>query len=408
MLMAMPPLPALLAASLVVFFEVVSFGAIFPVLADYCKQLGGDAMWVGLLFAMVAGPRVVMNTVWGKLSDRIGRKPVLLIMTGGTLVGSVLWALSPVLGATMFGGLAWLAISRIACGLFQAQAALTQAIAADVSTNEKRTAAMGLLGAAFGLGIVAGISMGGFVGSTISYAAVGWCSAVAQVLSLGVIAFGLRETHPAHQAEAAPTAMFQPSTFTGLLQQPPLRHLLIIWLIAVIGQMVMVPTLRLISADRFDFTLADTTWLFIMWAMIGVFIQGGLIRVLIRHVAERSLLVAGLAITSGGMLVVGLTTSLSAFWVGMAAVSAGMGLATPTLSAMLSHRVNESDQGAAQGLNQSVTALGRAISYGMAGWLYAQFLPGVTYAVGGAICAVAVVGLLLIVSPRTRSEFHGV
>jgi DHA1 family tetracycline resistance protein-like MFS transporter len=400
-------MPAVFAASLVVFLEVVSFGAIFPVLPDYCLELGGSKLWVGVLFAFVALPRVVTNTLWGKLSDRFGRRPILGLITAGTLSGSVLWALAPTLGNAVFGGFAWLAISRIMTGIFQAQAALTQAIAADVTTPDRRAAAMGILGAAFGAGIVAGITMGGYIGHHVSHQAVGWASAAAQIASLSVVFLLLRETHPAHRADRPDdaTAMFTPQRLSALLAHRDIQRLLIVWLVAVIGQMVMVPTLRLISRDRYGYDLTDSTSLFIMWAMIGVVVQGGGVRVLAAHIGERPTFILGLAGLAVGLITIGLTTDLAWFWGAMAVVSVGTALATPALSAMLSQSVGSADQGAVQGLNQSVTALGRGGSYLMAGLLYAHFAPGVTYTVGGIFCALAV-GLLVLLRGGPAATTH--
>lgn len=400
-------MPAVFAASLVVFLEVVSFGAIFPVLPDYCLELGGSELWVGVLFAFVALPRVVMNTVWGKLSDRFGRRPVLGLITAGTLSGSVLWALAPALGGAVFGGFAWLAISRVMTGIFQAQAALTQAIAADVTTPQRRAAAMGMLGAAFGAGIVVGIGMGGTIGHHIGHPAVGWASAAAQIASLGVILLLLRETHPAHRADRPDdaTAMFIPQRLSALLAHRDIQRLLIVWLVAVIGQMVMVPTLRLISKDRYGYDLTDTTWLFVMWALIGVVVQGGGVRVLSWRIGDRATFVLGLILLAFGLTAIGITTDLAWFWSAMAVVSVGTALATPALAAMLSHTVGSADQGAVQGLNQSITAMGRGGSYLMAGLLYAHFAPGVTYTVGGILCAVAV-GLVVLLRSGPAATTH--
>src|SRR5262245_37909424 len=141
-------MPPLYAAALVVLLEALCFTTGFPVLSYYAQRLGGDAAWVGILFGLVAWPKVVSNPIWGTLSERLGRRPVLAINTLGTLAGSIGWALAPNIGM--------LAISRALVGIFGGQAGLAQAIAADVAPPEKRAAAMGVLGGAFALSLTLG------------------------------------------------------------------------------------------------------------------------------------------------------------------------------------------------------------------------------------------------------------
>src|ERR1041384_458447 len=135
----------LYAASLVVLLEALCFTTGFPVINRYAEQLGGDPLWIGVIFGLVSGPKVLSNPLWGLLSERIGRRAVLAVNTLGTLAGSVTWAFAPSIG--------WLALSRAFVGVFGGQAGMAQAIAADVTSPEKRSAAMGVRGGAFELAV---------------------------------------------------------------------------------------------------------------------------------------------------------------------------------------------------------------------------------------------------------------
>jgi DHA1 family tetracycline resistance protein-like MFS transporter len=361
-------MPPLISASLVVFFEVLSFGAIFPVLPDYCRELGAPAhqvlFWTGVMFALVGGPRIFLNVAWGKLSDHWGRRRVLALLTVGTLSGSILWALAPRLGGFLFGGLVWLALSRLFAGIFQAHATLTQAVAADVSTPEKRAASMGVLGAAFGFGMLGGILLGGLVGHHVSIAAVGWATAAGQAVSLLVILFALRETHPAHAPEAATTAdQFERLPIRALLDRPMVKHLLVVILTMTVGQVILIPTLRVVTDRWYGFDLQDSTWAFALWMGIGVLVQGGMIRPTVKAIGERATILFGGACLAAGFFLLAVQPGIGLFWLASVLIALGTGFATPTLTGLLSRNVSAADQGAIQGFNQSATALGRTLSY---------------------------------------------
>ena len=119
----------LLLAALIVLFEGLSLSALFPILYAHIGDLGGGPATTGLFFALVAGPKVLINPLWGWAADHVGRRPVLIVITLGTLASSVGWALAP--------DLTWLAVARVATGIFGAQAVLAFAIAADVSPNRR-------------------------------------------------------------------------------------------------------------------------------------------------------------------------------------------------------------------------------------------------------------------------------
>lgn len=379
----------LMCAALVVFLEVLSFGAIFPVLPDYCEQLGAThgnvGLWTGVMFMLVGGPRVVTNVMWGKCSDRIGRKPTLALITGGTMTGSLLWGMS--------GSLWMLAMSRLVAGVFQAQAALTGAIVADVREPQHRAAGMGLLGAAFGFGMLGGIIMGGLVGTHISLGAVGYASALGQLASLAVIVLLLRETHPHHgrgarEKESTPD-VFETTAVRHLLGDRTIASLLMVVLAMTAGSMVLVPTLRLLTDRWYGFDLRESTWALAAWMLVGVVVQGGAVRPMVRRMGERGTIMVGLPLLASGLLWMGLQPAEWGFWSAAMLVAAGSGLATPALSGLISHAVKPGDQGAAQGLNQSATALGRTIAYAMAGAMYQFISPGAPLLAGAGLTIVA-------------------
>lgn len=383
-------MPPLIAAALVVLLQIVSLGAVFPTLQGYTDQLGGSALWGGLLFAAVTAPKVLLNPLWGRLSDRVGRKPALGAMFIGTIAGSVLWAMAPTLGEITGGGLLWLTISRIVIGCFTAQAAVAFAIACDIATPEKRAAAMGVLGAAFGVGLLVGIPLGGVVGDH-SLAAVGWLSAGFELAALVVAMALLKETH--RPADGATTPRLR--DLFAVAGRHECRTLLIVTVMIWAGASVLIATLGPLTADRYGYTFREVGWVMAVWGLVGVLVQGGLIRPAVARLGERTTALVGLVLLAMGYIGLSVHQSSEQMYALMLPIGAGGALFGPTVVAMLSHRVGASEQGRLHGLNQSATSLGRAIGMFGGGALYATAGQGAPYWVAAGVVAAGAVVLLI-------------
>jgi MFS family permease len=384
-------MPPLFAVAIVVFLEVVCLGAIIPVLPDYAQEFGGGAVWTGVLFMLVAAPKVVMNPLWGRLSDRRGRRPTLAILTCGAIAGSTLWALAPTLGEMIGGPLIWLAISRLVYGVFSAQAALAYAVASDTSPPEKRAAAMGVLGATFGFGITVGFPLGGIIGSH-SPAAVGWLCAGSEFIALTVIVCLLRETRRLQAARESTD--FTPRSLLHLAAVPAVMSLLPTVVVVTVGLSVMTPTLRPLTEAWYGFNLPRTSHALLVWGLVGSAVQAGLIRPLVRAIGETATVVAGAFILAGGFALLADHLPLWGFWCSMVLIALGGGLMIPALTSLMSLQVSPHDQGGVHGLNQSATALGRALGYLLGGALYA-ISPATPYWAGAAILIVGLLPLTL-------------
>lgn len=408
-------MPALFAVAIVVFLEIVCLGAIIPTLPDFVTDVfGGSPVWVGGLFALVAAPKVVLNPAWGRLSDRLGRRPVLALLTVGAMGGSALWALSPTLGGIVGGGLLWLAVSRAVYGVFSAQAAIAFAIASDTSTAEKRAAAMGVLGAAFGVGLTVGFPLGAWVGAA-SLAAVGWLCLGCEAIALAIIAFALKETRPAPRSggararsedAAAGASNCRPKhplpdgrgslradTFFALLRSGPLALLIGVVVVLWLGVSVMTPTLRPLTERWYDFELMDTALAFAVWGVVGLIVQGGAIRPTVRMLGERRTFAVGVIVLAASFFVVSTQPRFAGFWIALVGMAVGGGLAIPALTGLLSLQVDPARQGAVHGLNQSATALGRALGYLLGGAMFGQIAPASPYAAGAAVTLLTLIPL---------------
>ncbi len=383
-------MPPLIVVAAVVFLEIVCLGATIPILPYYVTEtFAADALWVGLLMAMVTAPKVVGNPLWGALSDRIGRKPTLMITMTGAAVGSALWALAPTLGAAALGGLFWLGVGRLINGAFAAQATLAFAVASDRSDPSKRTAALGVLGAAFGAGLTVGLPLGGWIGSH-AHAAVGWLCVGCELAAVALIAATLRETRTARPAGD----VLKPARLPQLLRHRGVRPLLLVCVVMTVGYSVMTPTLSLFAADRYGYGEQQVGWVFFVWGVTGIFIQGGAIRPIVKHLGEPLTVIVGSATLAGGFVWLGVGPSVSGLWVAAALIGVGGGLAIPALAGLISLQVSEHEQGAVHGLTQSATAVGRSVGYLAGAALYAAHATGRPYWLGATLLGVTAVAML--------------
>ena len=380
-------MPPLLIVATVVFLEVVCLGAVIPSLTPFAESLGGSVLIGGIMFALVSGPKIFANPFWGHLSDRLGRKRVFLLLTTMTLGSSLIWALAEDLAAaTGIAALIWLGLSRLIHGIFSAQATIAFAVASDTSVPEKRAAALGVLGAAFGGGLTVGFPLGGILAEASSYAAIGWLCAGCELLALLLLLCLLRET----RENAAETPNVSPRQ---LLARPPIMLLAIICVIVTVGLSMMTPTLSPYLQDLFQFDRKAIGWTFFVFGIVSIIVQGGLIRPIVKRFGERPTFVVGTIILAAGFVALAVEPATTGMWVGIVLIGLGAGLSSPTLAAMFSLAVPPQQQGAAHGLNQGCTSLGRTISYPIAGGLY-QAAIALPYWIGAALLLIGLLPLL--------------
>jgi len=378
---------------LVVFFEGLAFALTLPVLPAYAASLGGGALWAGVLFALVTGPKVVMNPLWGRGSDRWGRRPILALITTGTLIGSVGWALAPTLGGWVGGGLAWLVASRAVGGVFSAQAVLAFAVASDTSGPEKRTAALGLLGAAFGLAFMLGPAIGGYLGARVGLAEVGWACAAAQAASLLAIALLLRETRPDAGDAAEHPLAFQPATLLHLATRPPLLRLLAGVMLTTAAMAILFPVFEPIVDDWYGFDETRAGLALSGFGLVGVVVQGGLIRPLIRRLGEPRVTLLGVAIVAAGFALLAVRPGEAGLWTAIVLLAAGAGFSSPGLAGWMSLDARDVDQGAIHGLNQGATSVGRMIGFILGGALLAYLGDQTPWIAAALLTAAAILPL---------------
>lgn len=382
---------AILGAALVVLAEALCFTTVLPIISFYTQDLGGDSNWVALMFVLMAGPKLLSNPLWGRLSDRWGRRPVLALNTLGTLCGSVAWALAPSVG--------WLAFSRGLIGVFGGQATLAQAIVADSVPPERRSAGMGVLGASFAVSLIIGPLLAGWITSFASSAVIGWVCAGLQIASLTVILLFLPETRDS--AAAKPTQAPTPLTAN---ERRDIGLVLGATLIFNLAISQMNSTYGLVAQHKYGLDERHASYGFALFGFVLALTQGGLVRPLSPRLGDRVCALSGMLIGAVGFGCMALTPPALGFWISTVVMATGVALATPCIASLLSRRVSAERQGVALGVQQALIGLGRAVGAGMGGWSYRWTTPpGPAGPYGAAAALIVVATMVLAISPEPRS-----
>jgi len=394
---------------LTIFLDLVGFGIIIPIQPFYAETFGASPTVVTLLGASYSLAQFIMLPFWGRLSDRVGRRPILLVSIAVAAVGYLVFGLA--------GSLGLLFAARILSGVGTANIGTAQAIIADLTDQEGRAGGMALIGIAFGLGFIIGPALGGIFGQ-FGIAVPAFVAAGLSALNLVLAGFLVPETLPPHKRGlgTTPTRGLSLARLRAALRLRDVPQLLLLYLVVTTGFALMEQSLPLFiearwlggPADHADPALAEaaaqqaaglTTWVLVVVGITAVIVQGGLVGRLARRFGERPLLRVGLLLEGlalGALPFVGWTGSFALLLVGAAVLAVGSGLFNPSLSALLSLSAPDDEQGGILGLGQSMSALGRVVGPAIAGLLF-------EWAVGLPFWLAAVLmGIMLLLSLSLR------
>ncbi|HEX9035466.1 MAG TPA: MFS transporter [Ktedonobacterales bacterium] len=381
--------PALLMA-LTVFIDIAGFGLILPLLPFWALRLGANATQVGLILTAYALAQFLFTPIVGALSDRFGRKPVIVL---SLLIEALSFAL------TALAGSLWLLLAaRFIGGLGASNIGTAQAVIADTTAPEGRARGMGMIGAAIGLGFVVGPAIGGVL-SGVSAGAPFW-AAMGVALVNAVLALALLpETRKARvQLENAPaqrSALL--AGWVAALRQPAVTRLVIVNFLFTLAFTAMEAVYALFSQKVFGWQAPQNGYIFTYVGVIIVLMQGGVVSQVVKRIGERATMALGLGLLAAGLLLLPFSLSLGAMLVALALLSAGDGAVSPTSSALLSFAAPEGAQGATLGVAQGVAGLARVLAPIAAGALFGSSLGiGAPFMFGGALALLA----LLVALPR--------
>jgi multidrug resistance protein len=367
---------ALAILFVIVFVDLLGFGMVIPVMALYAERLGASSSETGWLMASYALMQFVFAPLWGRLSDRYGRRPLLLVSIAMTSVAFLAYALAPTFG--------WLVVSRLFAGFATANIGIAMAYVADVTTPEQRAKGMGLIGAAFGLGFVLGPWMGGELSQAYGLSAPGYAAAALAAVNGVAAFFVLRE--PAHRVVAERKGRF--AALAAELRKPGVRRLIWIYLLVVFAFAGMESTFALLAEHRYGLSARDVGRVFAFIGVVIVVVQGGLIGPLTRRFGERALLVTGLGLQALGLAALPFAPGAPGLLAATFPLAAGNGLANPSMSSLLSRNARAEDQGGTLGIGQSASALGRVLGPISGTYVFGEVWMGGPY-VGGAVIMLA-------------------
>ena len=374
----MPTKRVLIVISLIVFLEILCLGATVSTIEAYSEFLGGSALMLGLLWAATSGPKAISTPVWASLSDRWGRRPVLIIGTIGTILGSLLWGVGRSVGIVLAG--------RLAIGLLSSQAALAHAVVADATPVDKRAAGMGLLGAVFSLGFTIGPLGGALAAKYWSFEALGYMMAGLQGIALLLIIFALPETLPRRDAVAhIRIPILSGEVWRRVLGQTAIAGLLGASVIATLGYSEFFTAMPLATKEWFDFDVMAVGKVFAVLGLAGAIAQGGLIRPMVKRMGERAVALTGLALVAAGYAWMAVGPAIGGFWTASILIGLGAGLAAPSITGLLSRSTSAEDQGTVLGLNQALMGIGRSAGFVLGSVLFAHIAHWVPFTVAVVI-----------------------
>ena len=413
--------PTLFIVFLTVFIDVVGFSIIFPLfpaMLDYYLELEGENSLIGwlkiwlerfagddenavaTLFGGVLGSlygilQFVFAPIWGAYSDRHGRRPVLVLTLGGIVLANLIWVFA--------GSFALLVVSRLLGGIMAGNISTASAVAADITTDKNRASGMILIGVALGLGFVLGPAIGGVahnwqmvepgqatVGLTLHpFSGPAVIALVIAAVNWGLILFCLSESLPSEKRGQNSTKRgFNPFAQLRRIHLPGVARTNLMYFAYWSAFSSVEFTLTFFATQKLGFKPGDIAWMFVFIGMSLIFFQGGVARQLIKRVGERRTALFGVCSTLPGFLIIGNTTSTAMLYGGLLLMTAGSGMAMPSLNSLVSRYTPADRQGVSLGVFRSLGSLSRAIGPIIGGLLYWKFGSSIPFWVGAAFLIV--------------------
>ncbi len=360
--------------------DILGFGILVPLIPYMGVRFNTPAQWITPIMGTYSLCQLIAAPLWGRLSDRYGRRPILMSSLAGACASYLMLGFST--------SVAWLLASRMLGGFMAGNISAAFAYASDVSEPHKRAASLGMVGAAIGIGFTVGPAIGGVLAgddpATASFMRPAAVSACLSIVAILLVAFMLPESNTAeHRAQRQ--ALPGKGPLRLLLERPHLRYLATAALLVTTGQSILDSILGLWALNRFGYGPRTVGLLIFCIASLAVLMQGGIVRILVPRMGESRLAMWGAVVFVCGLLIVSESTGAALTVGGLALCGIGLGAFTPSNSAMASRQSGTHDRGAVMGTYQSSVSLARVFGPFASGPLYASFGASAPFLAGACV-----------------------
>jgi MFS transporter, DHA1 family, multidrug resistance protein len=360
---------------LVMFLVMIGFGIIIPVLPFYAEEMGASPTQLGLLMAVYSLMQLIFAPFWGKLSDRIGRKPIMMIGIAGLSLSFFIQAMSTELwmlfAARIIGGV-----------LSSANMPTAMAYVADITTPENRGKGMGIVGAAVGLGFVFGPAIGGIF-SKSSMSLPFYLAGSSSLITLVIIFFFLKESLQKNNNHSNKESRWK--AFSG-----PASVLFLLQLLISLSLSGLEATFAYFAAKKAGLGAVQLGYIFMIMGFAGALVQGGLVGKLTKKYGEGKVIQGGIIVSAIGFALILLVDSFTTAAIFLSIFGIGNGVIRPSVSSLLT-KTTDTGHGSATGLLSSFDSLGRIVGPPLGGWLFSLSI-GLPY-ISGAIISVLALAL---------------
>lgn len=373
--------PSLLIVWLTVFIDLIGFGIVVPLVPVFTKRFDASSLTIGIVLACFSALQFIFAPIWGRLSDKVGRRPVMLLSTAGATISYAIFAFGSGLeNAT--SALITLGIARAFAGAFGGNITVAQAYIADITPPEGRSKRMGLIGMAFGLGFIFGPAIGGISLKHLGITGPGWVAAAFCAVNF-LLALAILPESRKPSSEHAPERPHL-DQWRHTLTTPGIGLLVIVFFLSTLCFSCFEVTLALLVCDNFGLDIKDNattatvaTYLFVYCGLIAAFVQGGMIGRVVKKFGEPKVIMMSLVMTAtslallpfikgSGLLSWGILARPEghSWWALLGALgllAIGSSLTRPPLFGLLSNLTSAHEQGSNIGVAQGAGSLARII-----------------------------------------------
>ncbi|MEQ1722592.1 MAG: MFS transporter [Pseudobdellovibrio sp.] len=371
-----------------VFIYLLGFGIVIPIIPILSTELGATSLQTGLLLSVYSLMQFIFSPFWGKLSDKYGRRPILLICLMGEVFSYLLFAQAR--------NLEVLFLARMFSGFFGASISTASAYISDITPPQERSKGMALIGAAFGLGFLFGPAIGGgltvwaehlstdvfFKTSFSSY----WVSALC-LITFGFAWKYLKETRDLAKVSTEKLSRFE--QIVKFFKIPTVGPLIFVFFLSSLAMSTMEATLVLFMKAKFNWGIKEVSFGFAYIGVMIIITQGFLVRKLIPKFGEKQVLRTGLVLMSMGLSGIAIAESLPVLAITQTLLALGMGFTNPSILGSISLLTDSNEQGAALGTTQGMASLGRIIGPAVGGALFGSLTMESPFILSGLMTMIA-------------------